>query len=131
NMHTEDSALAVMRTCGGKVASLHSSALQWKHKFDMDFMLTDGYIALNGLLTGTRSYGEERITYYRKDVEMKDGKLGNPLENTLCFDEDSSWDCEIHEFYDAVRKDKPIVNGTIEDALGVMRLVDNIYRMGK
>jgi predicted dehydrogenase len=127
DLPTEDSAIAVLRTPENKVATLHSSVLQWKHKFDMDIMLTDGYIALNGLLTSTRSYGEERITYYRKDLSMKTGKIGNPIEHNMCFDTDSSWDYEIAEFYDAVRNGMPIKNGTINDAERVMRLVEDIY----
>lgn len=124
----EDTAFATMRTADGKVATLNSSAIQWKHKFDLDIVLSNGYIALNGLLTSTRSYGEERITYYRKDLEVKSGKLGNPTEYTMCFDEDSSWDYEMKEFYDAVDSGKPIINGTIDDAEQVMRLIETVYK---
>ena len=45
----EDTAFATLRRGNEVVATLHSSAIQWKHKFDMDIVLTDGYIALNGL----------------------------------------------------------------------------------
>ncbi|RRK33733.1 gfo/Idh/MocA family oxidoreductase [Schaedlerella arabinosiphila] len=123
----EDTAFITLKTDSGKVATLHSSAIQWKHKFDMDITCTNGYIALNGLLTSTKSYGEERITYYRKDLEQKSGKLGNPTEYTMCFDEDSSWDFEIEEFYKAIKGEKPIMNGTIEDAVAVMELIDKVY----
>lgn len=127
-MPTEDSASIIMRTADNKVAMLHSSALQWKHKFDMDIMLTDGYIALNGLLTSTQSYGEERITYFRKDLSAQSGKIGNPVEHTMCFDTDNSWDIEMNEFYDAVANGGSIKNGTIGDAVMVMQLVDKIYK---
>ena len=123
----EDTAFITLKTDSGKVATLHSSAIQWKHKFDMDITCTNGYIALNGLLTSTKSYGEERITYYRKDLEQKSGKLGNPTEYTMCFDEDSSWDFEIEEFYKAIKGEKPIMNGTIDDAVAVMELIDKVY----
>ena len=124
----EDTAFATLRTKDGKVATLHSSAIQWKHKFDLDIILTDGYIALNGLLTSTNSYGEEKITYYKKDLEKKSGKLGNPIEYTLSFDEDNSWNIEMEEFYDAICRDIPIENGTIEDAVKVMRLISAVYK---
>ena len=123
----EDTAFATLRTSDGKVATLNSSAIQWKHKFDLDIILTDGYIALNGLLTSTNSYGEERITYYKKDLEKKSGKLGNPIEYTLSFDEDSSWDLEMKEFYGAISKHEQIKNGTIEDAVSVMKLITAVY----
>ena len=129
----EDIAFVTMRTKNGKVATLNSSAIQWKHKFDLDIILTNGYIALNGLLTSTRSYGEERITYYKKDLEMESGKLGNPTEYTLAFDEDFSWDYEMDEFYKAVNGEGHIINGTIDDAEKVMRLIEKVYeeRKGK
>lgn len=124
----EDTAFATLRTADGKAATLHSSAIQWKHKFDLDIILTNGYIALNGLLTSTHSYGEERITYYKKDLEMKSGRLGNPTEYTLCFDEDSSWDYEMDEFYKAINDGTAIKNGTIDDAEKVMRLIEAVYK---
>ena len=123
----EDTAFVTLKTDSGQVATLHSSAIQWKHKFDLDITCTNGYIALNGLLTSTKSYGEERITYYKKDLELKSGKLGNPTEYTMCFDTDHSWDFEMREFYDAVAGGNPVRNGTVEDAVAVMELIHKVY----
>ena len=130
-MTTEDSAFAIFRTADGKMASLHSNALQWRHKFDLDIICSKGYIALNGLITSTNSYGEERISYYKKDLNAQSGSLGKPLEHTLYFDTDRSWEYEHEEFYDAVVNEKPIVNGTIEDAVKVMAMIDSIYQDNK
>jgi len=127
----EDTAFVTMRTDSGKVATLHSSAIQWKHKFDLDIVCTEGYIALNGLLTSTKSYGEEKITYYKRDLEQKSGKMGNPKEYTMCFDEDASWDYEIEEFYDALIGRGAVVNGTVDDAVAVMKLIDTVYKNGR
>lgn len=124
---TEDSALAILRTNDGKIASLHSCAVQWKHKFDMDIICSNGYIALNGILTPSQSYGEETITYYKKDLCEKTGKLGRPMEHTLCFDSDESWEYEIGEFYDVIKKGEPVRQGTSEQAVNVMKLVMDIY----
>ncbi len=126
-LSTEDSAFAILKTGDGKLASLHSNALQWRHTFDLDIICTQGYIALNGLITSTNSYGEERMTYYKKDLLQKSGSLGKPLEHTLCFDSDQSWEWETEEFYDAVAKGTPLRQGTIQDALGVMQLIERIY----
>lgn len=128
-MCTEDSAFAILENEKGQVASLHSSAVQWKHKFDLDLICTNGYIALNGILTATQSYGEERMTYYRKDLAEKTGRLGRPLEHTLCFDSDESWDLEMEEFYDVVKKKRKLKQGTVEQAECVMRLVEGIYHI--
>ena len=123
----EDSALAILETDKGQIISLHSSAVQWKHKFDMDIICTNGYIALNGLLTATQSYGEESITYYKKDLLQKTGIIGKPKEHTMCFDSDESWDLEMLEFYEAVRNGKEVENGKPEDAVRVMRIIAEIY----
>lgn len=127
DMKTEDSAFAMLETDKGQQVSIHSSAIQWRHKFDMDIICTNGYIALNGLLTSTHSYGEERITYYKKDLEMKTGRLGKPKEYTMCFDEDFSWDIEIREFYDVIAEGKELVNGKPEEAVRVMQIIKEIY----
>lgn len=127
-MPTEDSAFSILRTADGKVASLHSSAIQWRHKFSLDLICTNGFISLNGLLTSTNSYGEEKITYYRKDLEQKTGGLGKPMEHTMCFNEDHSWDYEMEEFYDAVVNGKEIQLGTIDDAVNLMKMLESIYR---
>lgn len=125
---TEDSAFAILKTKDGKLASLHSTAIQWKHKFDLDIICTQGYIALNGLITSTNSYGEERMTYYKKDLGARSGSLGKPLEHTLCFDSDQSWEYEHQEFYDAVVYRRPVLQGTVEDAVNVMELIENMYQ---
>ena len=128
DMQTEDSAFAMLETDKGQLLSLHSNAIQWRHKFDMDIVCANGYIALNGLLTSTRSYGTESITYYKKDLETRTGRLGKPRGYTMCFDEDCSWDLEMAEFYDAVTEGAPIRNGTPEDAVRVMRLIQAVYK---
>lgn len=128
DMPTEDSAFSILRTADGKVASLHSSAIQWRHKFSLDLICTKGFISLNGLLTSTHSYGEEKISYYRKDLEQKTGGLGKPMEHTMCFDTDESWDHEMEEFYDAATGKSPVVQGTIEDAVNLMTMLEGIYR---
>ncbi len=129
DMPTEDSAFSILRTADGKVASLHSSAIQWRHKFSLDLICTNGFISLNGLLTSTNSYGEEKISYYKRDLEQKTGSLGKPMEHTMCFDTDESWDCEMEEFYDAVCGNKMVRQGTIEDAVNLMRMLGGIYRL--
>lgn len=130
-MDTEDSVFAILETEKGQMASLHSSAIQWKHKFDLDIICTNGYIALNGIRTATRSYGEESITYYRKDLQARKGNLGEPIEHTFCFDTDESWDLEMEEFYNSVVNNQEITNGTIDDAYRVMNIIKKIYTISE
>lgn len=130
DMPTEDSAFSILKTKDGRTASLHSSAIQWRHKFSLDLICTRGFISLNGLLTSTMSYGEERISYYFKDLERKTGGLGKPEEHTLCFHSDESWSYEMQEFYDAAAGGREIRQGTIDQAVSLMRMIEGIYHTG-
>ena len=128
DMPTEDSAFSILRTADGKVASLHSSAIQWRHKFSLDIVCTEGFVSLDGLITSTNSYGEEKMSYYRKDLELRTGDLGKPAQHTICFDSDESWELEVAEFYDAIVKKIPIRQGTPEDAVNLMQMIEMIYK---
>ena len=51
------------------MALLHSSAIQWKHRFSSEIYLEEGYINLNGSLSSARSYSDESLTFARKQFE--------------------------------------------------------------
>jgi predicted dehydrogenase len=120
----EDNAYAIMKDKQGRVAMLNSSATQWQHKFNLDISLTEGYIELSGILSGSKSYGEERIVYGKRDEESDNGQMES---RTIKFLNDNSWRDEIYEFADAVLSDKKIQSGTSQDALETMKLVYQIY----
>lgn len=103
---------------------LNSTATQWQHKFSMDISLTEGYIELSGILSGSKSYGEEKIVMGKRDEESDNGQMAS---NTIKFLQDNSWRDEIFEFADAVINDNPIESGTSFDALQTMKLVFAIY----
>ena len=119
----EDNAYALMRTKEGVVAMLHSSATQWRHRFQLDITLSRGMIILSGILSGTKSYGAETIL-----VAYADGNDGgDPREMTMRYNMDNSWWDEICDFADAILNDKPILDGSSMEALETMRLVYRIY----
>lgn len=119
----EDNAYAMMRDRKGRVAMLHSSATQWQHRFSLEIALTKGYLELQGILSGSKSYGQEKLVIGRRD----DSDTGSASEETVTYLEDNSWRDEIHEFADAVLRKKPIKSGKSSDALETMRLVYSIY----
>ena len=119
----EDNAYAMMRTPSGVVAMLHSSATQWRHRFQLDITLSKGAIILSGILSGTKSYGAETMTVARAGEDDR----GDPDEQTTHYDTDPSWADEIAEFADALLDGAVIENGTPEEALKSMRLVYRIY----
>ncbi len=122
----EDNAFALLRNEAGRIAQIHSSSTQWKHKFSLELYLSDGYLSVNGILSSTRSYGDETITVARK-VRGAGGAPGKPREETIYFDTDPSWESEIAAFIDNVQQDTPVTVGNSEQALKAMQLVYAIY----
>jgi predicted dehydrogenase len=120
----EDNAYALMRTPDGKVAMLHSSATQWRHRFQLDITLTRGAILLSGILTNSRSYGAETITIMY--AGENDG--GDPKEQMTRYNTDHSWPDEIAAFVDCIVNKTPIEPGSSADAYKTMELVERIYQ---
>jgi predicted dehydrogenase len=119
----EDNAYALMRSQNGVVAMLHSSATQWRHRFNLDITLEKGSVVLSGILSGSKSYGAETLTVARATHD----DMGDPLENITRYNEDPSWAREVAEFATAVTDDTGIVHGSVEDAYKTMELVYRIY----
>lgn len=120
----EDNAYAIMRSGSGVVAMLHASATLWRHRFTLDISLTEGSIQLSGILSGTKSYGEEKLTV----IHRQDETNGLPAEYTTTYVKDDSWKEEIAGFVDCVMNDRPVEIGTSADALASMQTVHRIYR---
>ncbi len=119
----EDNAYALMRTKEGVVAFLHSSATQWRHRFQLEIALERGLMVLSGILSGSKSYGAETLTVGYK----ADDDAGDPREQTTRYNRDNSWRDEIVEFGTAIQEDLPIVVGSSQEALKTMQLVYRIY----
>lgn len=120
----EDNAYALMRSDQGVVAMLHSTATQWRHRFNLEITLERGALILSGILSGSKSYGAETLTV----VWAGEDDQGDPMERTTRYNRDPSWEDEIAEFADAVLRGGAIQAGSSNDALETMRLVYRIYR---
>ena len=120
----EDNAYAIMKDRNGRVAVLNSSATQWQHRFDLEISLTNGYIELHGILSGSKSYGEEYIVVGKRDEESDNGQMESKIVKFL---KDDSWRDEIFEFADSIINNQPIESGSSKDALETMKLVYRIY----
>jgi len=122
----EDNAFALLRDAEGRVAMLHSSSTQWKHRFTLEIFMSDGYLSVNGILSSTRSYGEETISVARR--QFGEGfAQGKPREEIIYFDTDPSWELEVADFLRYIEQDTPVATGNSNDALKVMQLVTAIY----
>ena len=123
HLDVEDNAYALMRDAKGRVATIHSSATQWEHRFLLDIALTEGCLELQGILTSSKSYGQEKLLILKRDESDR----GAQRRETRTYLEDNSWKNEIFEFADAVSGGGKIKNGNSRDALAAMRLVYRIY----
>jgi predicted dehydrogenase len=119
----EDNAYALMRSSTGCVAMLHSTATQWRHRFNLEITCRKGALILSGILSGSKSYGAETLTV----VWAGEDDQGDPKEQTTRYNRDPSWADEIAEFADAVLRDGAIQAGSSADALATMDLVYRIY----
>lgn len=119
----EDNAYALMRDSRGRIAILHSSATQWQHRFALEVSLTKGFIELRGILSGSKSYGEEKLIIGRRD----EADIGTTKQEVITYLEDNSWRDEIFEFADAIISGSQIKSGSSQDAYMTMKLVYRIY----
>lgn len=128
NIKAEDNAFVIMQSNEKVTAMLHSSATQWRHKFLLEMCFEEGYINLDGILSNTRSYAPEKLVVGRREFEDITFAMGKPKENVTWFEYDNSWTLEVEEFIDAILGKSDIVNGTSQDALETLSLVEEIYK---
>jgi len=120
----EDNAYAIMRTKKGVVAMLNSSATQWKHLFNLEICFEKGSLVLSGILSGSKSYGEEVLKVVYADIN-KD--MGSPKEIITKYKNDPSWYSEVCKFIDCIVMNKKVSSGNSNDAFETMKVVNNIY----
>jgi predicted dehydrogenase len=119
-MPVDDNAFLTLRTAGGQTAFLHVSCTEWKNLFSLEIYGRDGKIAIDGL---GRSYGVERLTWYRMKPEM-----GPPDAETWDYPgEDGSWAREFAAFVDDIRLGRDPSAG-LREARAALDVVDEIYR---
>jgi len=120
----EDNAFALLRNKEGRIALLHSSFTQWKHRFTFEIFLEDGYVIVDGMPSATRSYRDEWIIQGRKHTGYA---IGNPPEESTFCNTDPSWDLELKEFIHCIKTGEKVKNGSSYDAYKTMQLVFGIY----
>jgi predicted dehydrogenase len=119
-MPVDDNAFLTLRTSTGQTAFLHVSCTEWKNLFSLEIYGRDGKIAIDGL---GRSYGVERLTFYRMKPEM-----GPPDAETWEYPgEDGSWAREFAAFVDDIRLAREPSAG-LREARAALEVVEEIYR---
>jgi 1,5-anhydro-D-fructose reductase (1,5-anhydro-D-mannitol-forming) len=126
NLEVEDNAFVILRnTKTGVDASLHSTMTQWRHLFSLEVFLEKGYMVLNGLLTSSKSYGEEILTMAKNKSRVP--AVSWEDEERIEYTVDNSWRYEIEHFFDAIKNNTKIAVGNSDDALKLMTMIDRIY----
>jgi predicted dehydrogenase len=120
----EDNAFALLRTEDGRIAMLHSSSTQWKHRFTLEIFLEDGYVIVDGMPSSTRSYRDEWVIEGEKQPGYA---IGNPPEQSTFCNTDPSWETELAEFVECIRTGGPVRHGSSNDAYATMSLIFDIY----
>jgi predicted dehydrogenase len=124
----EDNAIVILKNDNSQLAMLHSSATFWKHMFQLNIILEQGYLKLEGLLSKTGSYGRETLVIGRRQFEDKSESTGNPFEEIIYFDKDLSWDIEVNKFISYILNDEPVLESNSRDAYNAMELVHRCYK---
>lgn len=127
NIKVEDNAFVLMQSDNNVIASLHSSATQWRHKFLLEMCFEEGYLNLDGILSGTRSYAPESLVIGRREFEDVTFAMGKPKETIVSFENDHSWNLEIEEFINAILGKGELIEGTFKDAYETLSLVQKVY----
>ncbi len=119
NMPVDDNAFMSLRNAAGKTAWLHASCTEWKNMFSLEVYGRDGKLHMEGL---GRSYGVERLTYYKMLPQM-----GPPETSVWEFPgEDDSWKIEMQEFFEDIRLKRTPQPG-LKEAKSVLQVVERLY----
>jgi 1,5-anhydro-D-fructose reductase (1,5-anhydro-D-mannitol-forming) len=123
----EDNVFAQFRNSRtGCVASLHSTMIQWRHLFALEVFMERGYMVLNGIKTGSGTYGAEELVVARNRATAPAATWEQESRET--WEADESWDREAQGFARWIATGNPGENaGDSLGALRVMELVDRIY----
>ena len=127
NIEAEDNVMALLESSNGVIASAHSSATQWKHKFFLEIGFEEGYLVLDGILSSTMSYAPERLCVGMRASEDINTSMGQPVESWFTFEKDDSWKMEVQDFVRAILEKNEPESGTIKDGIAIMELIDQIY----
>ncbi len=126
-IEVEDNAFVIMKNQSGQVATVHSSATQWQHRFLLEIYLEKGYLTIDGILSSTGTYEPETLKIARCLYDPDGYPLPNPQETLTIYEGDKSWYLEVDEFVRCILEDKPVEVGSSHDAYKVMELVQRIY----
>ncbi len=128
NHDVEDNAFVLMKDSKGVIASLHSTATQWEHRFKLEITLEKALLELTGILSGTKSYGKETLSIINRKTNIKNDKKKKKVYSFL---KDDSWKNEIDKFSKIIINNEKVSRGNSLEALKVMKTLSKIYSADK
>jgi len=126
----EDNVMCILESEDKKIGvSYQSSCILKKNTFNMNIGFENGYIEIDGLsCSSTKSFGfPDKITIGYSDNEEF---YGNPKTETFYYGEESgknSWNIEVNNFIDTILNNKVDYECNINDAVSVMKIIEEIY----
>ncbi len=126
DVDVEDNAIVSLQS-DNVIATMHSSATQWRHKFLLEMCFESGYINLDGILSDSRSYAPETLITGKREFEDVTYAMGKPIEQTIWFENDDSWKLELEDFVSAIRGNNAVKQSNSKDAYQVLSLIEQIY----
>lgn len=129
-LDVEDNVFATLEnTKTGLVASLHSTMTQWRHLFSLEVFLERGCLVINGLKTSSNTYGDEVLTITRNRSVAPTATWED--EEHFTYHTDKSMKSEVMEFLSTIDEKRKVRIGNSNDAMKLMRIVDDIYAFKK
>ena len=127
NLDVEDNAFIILKNSqSGLVASLHSTMSQWRHLFSLEVFLEKGYMVLNGIITSSKTYGEEILSIARNRTTAPAASWKDEVKTQYL--NDHSWRYEMEHFLGAIENNQDVKIGNSDDALALMKIIDEIYK---
>lgn len=127
DVDVEDNAIVTLQAAD-VIATMHSSATQWRHKFLLEMCFEHGYVNLDGILSDSRSYAPETLSTGKREFEDVTFAMGKPIEQTIWFENDDSWKLELDDFISAIKDTGKVKQGNSDDAYRVLSLIEDIYQ---
>ena len=94
--------------------------------FSLEIFMEKGYMVLNGLITSSMTYGEEILSIAKNRTTAPAATWRD--EDKEKFSVNNSWKYEMDHFFDSIIYNSPITISNSQDALKLMRIIDEIYK---
>lgn len=122
-IEVEDNAFLTLVNKDNVIASMHSSANYWNHKFNIEICTENGFIELDGLITPSMTYAPEIVNY-----ALKNKRTGQIKKfNKKIFNKDNSFKIETIQFLKQVQNSNINQLNYSNEALSVMKIIERVY----